>query len=305
MEHSCCPPLGLAVVGYSDNILTARAFAARNGYATDANQELLAMGGANIAAGLVHGFPVSSSGSRTVIGDAAGSRSQLFSIVAVASVVLSLLILRPLLASVPTAALGALVVYAAVRLVKIGEFRRLGTFRRSELVLALATTIGVLVAGVLVGVLIAVGLSVADLLRRVARPHDSVLGYVPGVAGMHDVDDYPEARQVPGLVVYRYDSPLFFANAEDFRHRALAAVDAAPDQVEWFLLNTEANVEIDATAVDALVGLHDDLASRGVVLALARVKQDLRDALTAAGFLELTRPWADLHDTTDRGCRVR
>jgi high affinity sulfate transporter 1 len=280
------PAVGLAVVGYSDNILTARAFAARNGYATDANQELLALGGANIAAGLVHGFPVSSSGSRTVIGDAVGSRSQLFSIIAVGAVVVSLLLIRPLLATIPTAALGALVVYAAIRLVKIAEFQRLGRFRRSELVLALATTVGVLVAGVLVGVLVAVGLSVADLLRRVARPHDSVLGYVPGVAGMHDVDDYPEARQVPGLVVYRYDSPLFFANADDFRRRALAAVDAAPGQVEWFLLNTEANVEIDATAVDALVAVQEELARRGVVFALARVKQDLRDALTAAGFIQ-------------------
>ena len=284
------PAVGIAVVGYSDNILTARAFAARNGYTTDANQELLAMGGANIAAGVVQGFPVSSSGSRTVIGDALGSRSQFFSIVALVAVVLSLLLLRPLLATVPTAALGAVVFYAAVRLVKVGEFQRLGRFRRSELVLALATTIGVLVAGVLVGVLVAVGLSVADLLRRVARPHDSILGYVPGIAGMHDIDDYPDARQVPGLVAYRYDSPLFFANAEDFRRRALAALDAAPHPVEWFLLNTEANTEIDTTGIEALTALHDELARRGVVLALARVKQDLRDALSAAGFLERIDP---------------
>jgi high affinity sulfate transporter 1 len=280
------PAVGIAVVGYSDNVLTARIFAARNGYTTDANQELLALGGANVAAGLVQGFPVSSSGSRTVIGDALGSRSQLFSLVSVVSVVLTLLLLRPVLASFPSAALGAVVVYAALRLVAIRDFRRLYRFRRSELLLALATTAAVLVAGVLVGVLVAIGLSIADLLRRVARPHDGILGYVPGLAGMHDIDDYPNARQVPGLVVYRYDSPLFFANAENFRHRALAAVDAAPSPVRWFLLNTEANVEVDATALDALETLHEELTRRGIVLALTRVKQDLRDDLAAAGFLD-------------------
>jgi len=280
------PAVGIAVVGYSDNVLTARIFAARNGYSTDANQELLALGGANVAAGLVQGFPVSSSGSRTVIGDALGSRTQLFSLVSVATVILVLLLLRPVLASFPTAALGAVVVYAALRLVAVRDFRRLGNIRRSELLLALATTVAVLVTGVLIGVLVAIGLSVADLLRRVARPHDGVLGYVPGLAGMHDIDDYPEARQVPGLVVYRYDSPLFFANAENFRHRALAAVDAAPSPVHWFLLNTEANVEVDATSLDALEALHEELTRRGVVLALVRVKQDLRNDLEAAGFLD-------------------
>jgi MFS superfamily sulfate permease-like transporter len=280
------PAVGIAVVGYSDNVLTARIFAARNGYSTDANQELLALGGANVAAGLVQGFPVSSSGSRTVIGDALGSRTQLFSLVSVATVILVLLLLRPVLASFPTAALGAVVVYAALRLVAVRDFRRLGTIRRSELLLALATTLAVLVAGVLIGVLVAIGLSVADLLRRVARPHDGVLGYVPGLAGMHDIDDYPEARQVPGLVVYRYDSPLFFANAENFRRRALAAVDAASGPVDWLLLNAEANVEVDATSLDALETLHEELTRRGIVLALARVKQDLRNDLEAAGFLD-------------------
>ncbi|HLL09237.1 MAG TPA: sulfate permease [Nocardioidaceae bacterium] len=284
------PALGVAIVGYSDNVLTARAFAARNGYPTDANQELVGLGGANVAAGLIQGFPVSSSGSRTVIGDALGSRSQVFSLVAVAAVVLTLLVLRPVLATFPKAALGAIVVYAALRLIQIGDLRRLGRFRRSELLLALATTVGVLFADVLIGVLVAVGLSIADLLRRVARPHDGILGYVPGVAGMHDVDDYAEAQQVPGLVVYRYDSPLFFANAENFRRRAIAAVESAPSPAEWFVLNAEAIVEVDATALDALVELHEELTRRGIVMALARVKQDLRADLVAAGFLERLEP---------------
>jgi sulfate permease, SulP family len=136
-------------------------------------------------------------------------------------------------------------------------------------------------------VLVAVGLSVLDLLRRLARPHDGVLGYVPGIAGMHDIDDYPDARPVPGLLVYRYDAPLCFANAENFRSRALAALETQPKSPRWFLLNAEANVEIDSTAAEALEALHDELQRRGIVLALARVKQDLRADLRAAGLLDL------------------
>jgi sulfate permease, SulP family len=280
------PAVGLMLVGYVDNVLTGRAFATRNGYRIDANQELLALGASNAATGLTQGFPVSSSGSRTVIGDALGSRSQLHSLVALASVVLALFALRPVLAAFPTAALGAIVIYAALRLVDLAEFRRIAAFRRSELLLALATTASVLIFGVLAGVLVAVGLSIADLLRRVARPHDGILGFVTGVAGMHDIDDYPGARLIPGLVVYRYDSPLFFANAENFKRRALASVDRAEHPVEWFLLNAEANTEVDLTAVDALEDVRRTLAERGIVFALARVKFELREILASAGFID-------------------
>jgi SulP family sulfate permease len=234
----------------------------------------------------MHGFPVSSSGSRTAIGDAVGGRTQLTGLVTVGATVVAILTLRPVLASFPTAALGAVVVYAAVRLIDVGEFRRLGRFRRSELLIALATTALVLAVGVLQGVLVAVGLSVLDLLRRVARPHDAVEGLVPDVAGMHDVDDYPEAVTVPGLLVYRYDSPLFFANAEDFLTRARAAVRVSEPPVRWFLLNTEAIVEVDITAVDALESLRRELADRGIVFALARMKQDLRSDLAPSGLLD-------------------
>jgi sulfate permease, SulP family len=278
--------IGVAIVGYTDNVLTARAFASRHGYRIDANQELLALGTANLSAGLLRGFPVSSSASRTAVGDAVGSRSQLHSLVALAAVIAVLLFGRPLLESFPSAALGAIVVFAALRLVDIAELRRFGAFRRSELVLALAATAGVLLLGVLYGVLAAVGLSILELIRRVARPHDGILGYAPGVAGMHDIDDYPDAQLVPGLVVYRYDAPLCFANADNFRERALAAVDVSPTPVQWFLLNAEANVEVDITAIDALEQLRRDLVDRGVVLAMARVKQDLRDDLVAAGLIE-------------------
>jgi SulP family sulfate permease len=280
------PAAGIAIVAFCDTAITARSFAAHNGQGVDANADLRALGVANVAAGLLQGFPVSSSASRTALGDALGSRTQLFSWVTVACTVLGVLFGRGLLAMFPTAALGALVVYAGLRLIDIPEFVRLARFRRSELILALATTAAVLGIGVLYGVLAAVGLSILDLLRRLAHGHDSVLGFVPGLAGMHDVDDYPEARPVPGLMIYRYDAPLCFANAEDFLRRALSAVDANRVRVEWFVLNAEANVDVDLTGLDALDQLRGELARRGTVFAMARVKQDLRDSLDAVGLTE-------------------
>ncbi|MGZ8704627.1 MAG: SulP family inorganic anion transporter [Aeromicrobium sp.] len=279
------PAIGVALVAYSDNVLTARAFT-QSGEKVDNNQELLALGAVNLGAGLFHGFPVSSSGSRTVIGVSMGSKSQLYSLVALGTVVASMLFFGPVIALFPQAALGAVVIYAALMLIDLHELARIGRFRASELVLALSTTVGVLTFGVLNGIGIAIGLSILDLLRRVARPHDGVLGYVPGVPGMHDVDDYANALQVPGLVVYRYDSPLFFANSQDFVERALDAVDDSDAQVEWFLLNAEANVEVDLTSVDALEQLRDTLTKRGIHFAMARVKTDMKDDLKAGGFTD-------------------
>lgn len=280
------PALGIAFVGYTDNILTGRAFATRHGQTIEPQRELLALGASNLAAGLLQGLPVSSSGSRTAIADAVGGRTQLTGLMTVACTLLALITLKPLLAAFPVAALAAVVVYAATRLVDVPELVRFARFRRSELVLALATTAGVLVFDVLLGILVAIALSVLDLLRRVARPHDAVQGLVPSIAGMHDVDDYPSAEVIPGLLVYRYDSPLFFANAENFRARALAAVDAASEPVRWFLLNVEANVEIDVTGADAMESLRAELERRGIILALARLKQDLRDQLAPTGLLD-------------------
>jgi SulP family sulfate permease len=278
------PAMGIAFVGYTDTILTARSFATRHGDRIDARRELLALGAANLGSALMHGFPVSSSGSRTAIVDAGGARSQLASLVTIVVTLVSVFTLQPLLSAFPATALAAVVVYAAVRLVDLRELRRYASFRRSELLLALATTVAVLAVGVLIGVLVAIGLSVLDLLRRVARPHDAIEGFVPGLAGMHDVDDFPDAVPVPGLVIYRYDSPLFFANAEDFHTRALAAAGAA--KVRWFVLNTEAIVEVDITAVDAIESLRQELEARGIVFGLARVKQDLRSDLAPSGLLE-------------------
>ncbi|MFF1675057.1 SulP family inorganic anion transporter [Streptomyces sp. NPDC058256] len=288
LPHLLLPALGVLLVGYTDFILTARAFHARDeeGPGLDPNQELLALGAANLGAGVVHGFPVSSSASRTALASSAGARTQAYSLVAGAAVLAVLLFLSPLLSRTPSAVLGALVVYAAVRMIDLAGFRRLASFRRRELLLALGCLVGVLALDILYGVIVAVGLSVAELLTRVARPHDAVEGVVPGVAGMHDVDDYPQARTIPGLVVYRYDSPLFFANAENFHRRALAAVDEQSEPVRWFVLNTEANVEVDITALDAVDALRRELTGRGVVFALARVKQDLLDDLEAYGLTE-------------------
>ena len=280
------PAVGIAFVAYTDNILTGRAFASRKGESVDANREFLALGGANFGAGLLGGIPVSSSGSRTAIGDAVGQRTQLGGLVTVVCTIVALLTLPWLLAAFPVAGLAAVVVYAATRLVDVRELVRFGRFRTSELVLALATTVAVLLLDVLLGIVAAIALSVLDLLRRVARPHDAVLGIVPGVAGMHDIDDYPSAQVVPGLMIYRYDSPLFFANAEDFRQRALASVDEAATPVRWFVLNAEAVSEVDITAADALEQLRKELDRRSIVVGIARMKQELREDLAVTPFLQ-------------------
>jgi high affinity sulfate transporter 1 len=279
------PALGVLAVAFTDDVLTARSFARRD-ERVDVNQEFLALGVSNIGAGLLRGFPVSSSASRTAVAVSAGSRTQVYSLTALVTVLAVVLLGRPVLASFPEAALGAIVVYAATRLIDVAAFRRLAAFRRSEFLIALATCAGVLAFNILYGVLVAVGLSVAELLFRVSRPHAAILGHAPNVAGMHDITDYPGTITVPGLVVFRYDAPLFFANAEDFRRQALAAVrySARGDgPVRWFLLNAEANVEADYTAMEALAALHDELTRQGIVFAFARVKAELRDQFRAFG----------------------
>ena len=258
----------------------------------DPQQELAALAGVQVAAGLMSGFPVSSSGSRTALAIAAGACSQLYSLVAAAVVVLVLFVAGPLIENLPQASLAAVVFYAASTLVSWQEVVRLARFRTTELLLAVTAALGTALLGVLVGVGLAIALSLAEILLRLARPHEGVLGRVPGLAGMHDVDDYPDAQTLPGLVVYRYDAPLFFVNVGDMRRRALLAVDqenaACPRHpVRWFILNVEANVEVDITAADGLRDLHDDLAARGVRLALAWVKTDLRMPLERAGLADL------------------
>jgi SulP family sulfate permease len=277
------PALGIFVVGYTDKILTARVFAGRHHQRVHNNQEFLAMGAANLGSSLVSGFPVSSSASRTVIAEASGARSQLYSLVSAGLVIISMLLFSNVISAFPAAALGGLVIYAAIRLIDVQEFRRLWTFRRREFLLAAFAFAGVLLFNILYGVLAAIAISVVELLTRVARPHNAVLGQNPGIAGWHDIDDYAESAQIPGLVVFRYDSPLFFANAEHFAKQCREAIDEADPPARWFLLNMEGNTEVDITGLDALEDVRQFCEHDGIVLALVRVKREIMDDMSRHG----------------------
>jgi SulP family sulfate permease len=277
------PALGIFVVGYTDNILTARAFASRTNTRVHNNQEFFGMGTANVGSGLVGGFPVSSSASRTVIAEASGGHSQVYSLIAAGLVVISVLAFSTVISAFPAAALGGVVVYAAIRLIDVDEFKRLWAFRRREFMMAIAATAGVLLFDILYGVLAAVAISIVEMLTRVARPHAAVLARTEEVAGWHDVDDYPDPWQIPGLVVFRYDSPLFFANAEDFARKCRAAIDAADPPARWFLLNMEANTEVDITGLDALEEVRRYCVRHDVVMALVRVKHETQEMLHRHG----------------------
>ena len=290
--------LGVAVVAYSDNTLIGRAFkpktdpGEKSAPDVDPQQELIALGGVHIATGLFGGFPMSSSGSRTALAIASGAKTQVYSLVAAVCIIAVLFFAGPLLEHLPSAALGAVVIYAASKLISIPDIKRLAKFRTAELLLAIVACLGTVLLGILAGVGLAIALSLLEMVQRLARPHEGVLGRIEGMAGMHDVDDYEDATTLPGLVVYRYDAPLFFVNVGDLRRRAVLVAEKEtegdPDHpVRWFILNVEANVEIDISATDGLRALYDDLAERGIRLGLARVKQDLRTPLERAGLIEL------------------
>ncbi len=275
----------IAFVGYTDVALTGRAFAARTGEVIDANREFLALGVANVGSGLTSGFALSASGSRTAIIDAVRAHSQATGLIAAATVVVVVLLGPGLIALIPRAALGGIVVFAALRLIDVAAMRRMGRFRMSELGLALAAIVGVLLFGVLAGILIAIGLSVADLFVRIARPPASVLGIVPDVAGLHDVEDYPDAHQVPGLVVFRYDAPLCFANAEDFRLGALDAVDARTAGSSGSCSTPRPSSSSTSPPPTPCVTWSTSCTSAEVTFAMARVKQDLKAQLERVGLL--------------------
>ena len=277
------PALGIFIVAYADNLLTGRMFGDRHHHHINPNQELLALGATNLVSGLAHGFPVSSSASRASLGDAAGARTQLYSLVAALGALVVLLGFGGLLASFPLPALGGLVIYAATKLINIREFQRLFAFRHREFYLAVAAMAAVLIFDILWGVLFAVALSVFELLTRVARPHAAVLGQPAGLAGWHDINDYPAAQQIPGLVVFRYDSPLFFANADDFATKCEAAIESASPKPHWLLLNMEANVEVDITGLDALERVRNHCERAGIRLCLVRVTSEIEAELMLHG----------------------
>lgn len=262
----------IAVVAYTDVIVVARAFS--DNERVDANREMTALGITDVVGGVFGGYPISASSSRTAIARMNGATSRFYSWIVAIVLVVTALTLSSVLANLPQATLGGIILYAAWTLYDRKGWESLWRLRFGEVVVGVVCAAGVVILGILPGIGLAIGMSIAELLLRLSRPHEAVLGFVPGMAGMHDVDDYPDAEQVPGLVVYRYDSPLFFANSNDFFSQALEAADTPG--CRWFLLNVEANVEVDSTGLDALVALHDELDQRGIVMALARVKTDLR-----------------------------
>jgi len=278
--------VGVLLVAYTDATLTGRSFHRASDPALIPATELRALSVLNIAAGLFRGMPVSTSGSRSAVARASGATSQGYSIAAAGFLAIVLVVAGPVLEVVPQAALGALVVYAAVLLIDVADFRRLWRFRRSEFWLAIVTTAGVLVFGVLYGVLVAVALSVLLLMVEVARPHSAALGFVPGLAGMHDIGDFPDVQEEPGLLIFRFDSPLFFANADFFLSQARSMIADRLPGLRWFALQSEAIIEIDSTGLEALEQLADEVRAAGIRFVLVRAKSELVEDLEPTGFID-------------------
>lgn len=284
--HLLGDALGVALLIFSDTILNARTFAARTGDRVRANQELISLGVANATAGLSQGFPVSASGSRTAVNEAAGGKTQLAGVVAAIALAIMLLLLTGPLSAFPTAALGAILIAAAARLFDMSTLRSLAHADWRELAVALVTLIGVLTLGLLQGIVLAIALSLLLLLAQAVRPHDAVLAEVKGVDGYHDVEEYPQGSRAPGLIVYRFDAPLFFANADYFQHRVRELIASSDGPVEWFLLDAEAITAVDSTAAQFLEETRRELASQGTLLVIARAKQPVRIQLSRLGLIE-------------------
>jgi high affinity sulfate transporter 1 len=266
---------GLALVSFTSGVLTAKSFARRNRYEIDTNQELIAFGSCNIASGLAQGFPVTGADSRTAVNNAMGGKTQLVGIVAAGAMLVVLFFLTGPLANVPTAALAAVIMVAAVGLFDYKELRELYRVSHRELLLCVGTTVGVLILGVLPGVLLAVALSLFWLITVTSRPHDAVLGRVKGIKGFHDIADYPGATTIPGLIMYRFDANLVFYNVDYFLERVRAAIAAAESPVEWLVIDASSINVVDITAVQKVDELREELAARGIRLVSARVKQSL------------------------------
>ena len=275
--------LGLFLVSFADEILTARSYAQQHGERIDVGQEMRAMATASAAAGVSQAFPVGASGSRTAVNDSMGARSQVSAMVAAIAVVGILLFLTAPIAHLPKAVLGAAIVSAAVGLVNVSAWRALAATDRVELTIAAVTTVGVVVVGVLEAVVFAVGLTILDAVRRSARPGDAVLGFDPVLGRFADVAQRPDARVVPGVVVYRLDDRLFFANARYVTRRMREAVRGAPTTSHWLVLDAEGIAHIDSTGMDALGRLVEELRAGGVSLVVARMRTGLKELIDDAG----------------------
>jgi len=281
--------LGIALVSLADTISTSSAFAARTGQEVDGNGEMIGIGAANLAAGLFQGFPVSTSGSRTAVAERSGARTQLTGVTGAVLITLMIVLLPGLFRNLPQPALAAVVITASLSLADIPGTVRLWRQRKAEFLLAIAAFLGVALLGVLPGIAIAVGLSILNVFRRSWWPYDTVLGRVEGLAGYHDIHSYPDARQLPGLVIYRFDAPLFFANAKTFRDevRRLAAADPAP---RWIVIAAEPVTDVDTTASDVLEDLDEELNARGISLVFAELKDPVRRKIERYGLTRTIDP---------------
>ena len=277
--------LALTILIYADEVLTARVFAAKHGQKMDSNQELVALGMANIGAGFLTGFPAALSASRTAVSDQMGGKTQWVGLIAAGLTIIFLLFLTPLLAPLPTAVLGAIIIVASIGLLDVAAFRFLRKVARSEFWLALVTTLGVLTVGVLQGIFIALILSLVNVLFHIARPHDAVLDDIDASGGTvyREVSDKETALAEPGLIVYRFDAPLVFANAAFFTERIEELMANAGDGLKCIVLDAEAISDFDSTAAEALENLDVDLERRGIELWIARANGPLCHLLQVTG----------------------
>ena len=275
--------LAVALVSFADTSVLSRTYAARAGAYVNPNQEMVGLGAANLAAGLFQGFPISASSSRTPVAAAAGARTQLTGIVGAVAVAALLMAAPNLLRNLPTAALAAVVIASAIMLVEISDLRRIYRIQRWEFWLSIGCMAGVAILGAIPGIGLAILVAVIEFLWDGWRPHSAVLGRVDGIKGYHDITRYPDARIVPGLVLFRWDAPLFFANAELFRDRVLDAVAASPTPVQWLVVGAEPITSVDVTAADVLDELDDALHAAGIDLCFAELKDPVKDKLKRFG----------------------
>jgi high affinity sulfate transporter 1 len=269
----------VALVAFADTSVLSRTYAAKTRTRVDPNQEMIALGGANLAAGLFQGFPISSSSSRTPVAEAAGAKTQLSGVVGALAVALLLVTAPDLLQNLPTSALAAVVIASAIGLLEFNDLGRIWRIQRWEFWLSMVCFAGVATFGAIPGIGIAVAIAVIEFLWDGWRPHSAVLGRVDGIRGFHDVGRYPDARLVPGLVLFRWDAPLFFANAELFQERVLQAVARAPAPVRRVVVAAEPVTSIDVTSADTLADLERALADAGIELHFAEMKDPVKDKL--------------------------
>ena len=280
---------GIALVAYAESIAGMRSFATKHHYDVDSNQELIALGISNVGAGFSRGFAVDVSLSRSSVADEAGARTQVAGLVNAALIFITILALTPLFHDLPEAALGAVVIFAIAHLIDVGEFKRLYRVRKQDFGLAVVCMMGVLIVDVLPGLIIAVVLSLFVLLYRVSRPHTATLGRVAEDA-YRDIERYPEAETIAGLVIFRFDAELFFANANVFRDRVRQLLAASEPPATALLIDAEGITDLDTSAADILAELWSELASTGVELLMARVHGPVRDMLHRSGLEESIGP---------------